>query len=466
MASALFTNCDDILVTNLANFSNARIDAASFVPDTGLLTLTLYRERKLLLAIGIGPMTIGIGLLPRLPRASASHQHLFIAALHAHLVGTHIRTIHIENHSICITTQSSSHPSARLVLHTERHGSACIFTPTGNTISWPPHPILRPPTKSFETPPNTSLETTGEKLLATNDAYVIASLRRQLIRIIRKKYQRLERRAAAIQQDLARLQDVPHLQKIGSLLLAKGQTIARGTTRAELVDWNSNEIVVVELAPDKPAKEQAAEFFQKARRLQRGASVMQKRLDETIQARDALDPLKKALHNAPDDWNALQEIARLMHSAGLPIQGATPVSSAKRNVPEERKPYHCFETTNGAIIWVGRNNHDNDQLITRFAKPHDLWLHAKNIRGAHVIVPLEKNRSCPSELLVDAATLAAHFSDARNESICEVSYIERRYVRKPKKSPPGSVTVDREKVIVVRIEKNRLAKLLSSKLET
>jgi predicted ribosome quality control (RQC) complex YloA/Tae2 family protein len=148
------------------------------------------------------------------------------------------------------------------------------------------------------------------------------------------------------------------------------------------------------------------------------------------------------------------------------VNASASVSIAKPRILDERKPYHTFHATNGSTIWVGRSSRDNDALVTRIANPHDLWLHAKNIRGAHVVVPLEKNRSCPAEVLVDAATLAAHFSDARDESTCDVSYVERRHVRKPKKSAPGSVTTQREKVIVVRIEKSRLARLLGSKVET
>jgi predicted ribosome quality control (RQC) complex YloA/Tae2 family protein len=80
-------------------------------------------------------------------------------------------------------------------------------------------------------------------------------------------------------------------------------------------------------------------------------------------------------------------------------------------------------------------------------------------------VPLEKGTSCPPDVLVDAATLAAHFSDARDEAVCDVSYVERRYVRKPRGSAPGAVTYDHEKVLALRVEPERLARLLGSREE-
>jgi predicted ribosome quality control (RQC) complex YloA/Tae2 family protein len=90
-----------------------------------------------------------------------------------------------------------------------------------------------------------------------------------------------------------------------------------------------------------------------------------------------------------------------------------------------------------------------------------LWLHAKGWTGAHVVVPLRKGASCPPEALVEAAHLAAHFSDARSETVVEVAYTPRRYVRKPRGSAPGAVVVDREKVIVLRKSEDVLKDLLA-----
>ena len=82
--------------------------------------------------------------------------------------------------------------------------------------------------------------------------------------------------------------------------------------------------------------------------------------------------------------------------------------------------------------------------------------------GAHVVVPLSKGRSCSAETLVDAATLAAHFSDLRGEAIVDVLYTPRRFVHKRKGSPVGSVTLGSEKVIAVRMEVERLKRLLEN----
>ena len=84
------------------------------------------------------------------------------------------------------------------------------------------------------------------------------------------------------------------------------------------------------------------------------------------------------------------------------------------------------------------------------------------MKGAHVIVPRERNEDTPADLLVEAAHLAAHFSDARAESVVEIQYTPRRYLRKPRGSAPGFVVVDREKVLVLRVDAALLERLLAT----
>jgi predicted ribosome quality control (RQC) complex YloA/Tae2 family protein len=79
-----------------------------------------------------------------------------------------------------------------------------------------------------------------------------------------------------------------------------------------------------------------------------------------------------------------------------------------------------------------------------------------------VVVPLERGEACPPELLCDAATLAAHFSSARGELRVDVSYVERRYVQKPRRAPAGLVRLVRERVLRLELEPARLARLLAA----
>jgi len=138
---------------------------------------------------------------------------------------------------------------------------------------------------------------------------------------------------------------------------------------------------------------------------------------------------------------------------------APPPVPGRKSPLSPRLPYRKFSSQSGAPILVGRSARDNDALTLRVARGNDLWLHARGVQGAHVIVP-GAGDSPDSRALGDAALLAAHCSSARGQDGVEVAWTRCKYVRKPKGAPPGSVTVTQEKVLRVRLEEDRLQSLL------
>jgi predicted ribosome quality control (RQC) complex YloA/Tae2 family protein len=109
---------------------------------------------------------------------------------------------------------------------------------------------------------------------------------------------------------------------------------------------------------------------------------------------------------------------------------------------------------------VGRDNEGNDHLTLHLARSEDLWLHAEGFPGSHVVVRLQgRTGGVPRQTLVEAAKLAAYYSQARAHGKVTVSYTLKKYVRKPRKSPPGLVTITNEKSIVVTPDKSLITKL-------
>jgi predicted ribosome quality control (RQC) complex YloA/Tae2 family protein len=111
---------------------------------------------------------------------------------------------------------------------------------------------------------------------------------------------------------------------------------------------------------------------------------------------------------------------------------------------------------------VGKNARCNDELTTKIAKGSDLWLHSRDTPGSHVVVQRQRGRELAHETLLDAATLAAHFSKASQEAQVDVMYTEAKYVRKVKGAAPGSVTVAGAKTLRVRLDATRLTRLLAT----
>jgi predicted ribosome quality control (RQC) complex YloA/Tae2 family protein len=279
----------------------------------------------------------------------------------------------------------------------------------------------------------------------------------QLARLLERHIKRLSKKREAIASDLERAATAEELHEQASLILAHLAEIPANAAFFETTTWGDDpQPIRILLDPRKSPTELAQDLFKKSKRLKRGLDVAPERLEaveteiaELIRARDRLG------ENSPS------ELAMKLEALGVAI--AAPKEEArKRRQAGARLPYREFVTVDGSSVLVGRGAADNDRLTLRVARPHDLWLHARGVTGAHVIVRLAKGKSCSPETLVDAATLAAHFSDLRGETIVDVLYTPRRFVHKRKGSPVGSVTLGTEKVIAARIESGRLERLLKS----
>lgn len=111
-------------------------------------------------------------------------------------------------------------------------------------------------------------------------------------------------------------------------------------------------------------------------------------------------------------------------------------------------PYFELEK-NGFRIWVGKNAESNDQLTLKHSYKDDLWLHAKDVSGSHVIIKYQSGKNFPKDVIERAAQLAAYNSRRKTDSLCPVIVTPKKFVRKRKGDPPGAVVVEREQVIMV-----------------
>jgi predicted ribosome quality control (RQC) complex YloA/Tae2 family protein len=113
-------------------------------------------------------------------------------------------------------------------------------------------------------------------------------------------------------------------------------------------------------------------------------------------------------------------------------------------------PFRIFTVVGGFEVWVGKSSANNDLLTMKYAKPNDLWLHARSASGSHTILRAHGATLPSKEAIHQAASIAAYYSKMRNAGNVPVAYCERKYVRKPKGSHAGTVILEREKVIFVQ----------------
>jgi predicted ribosome quality control (RQC) complex YloA/Tae2 family protein len=133
------------------------------------------------------------------------------------------------------------------------------------------------------------------------------------------------------------------------------------------------------------------------------------------------------------------------------------LSSYAQNYLEPKKDKKHTETVSlfheyhmlGYKIWVGKNAKNNDKLTLHHAHKNDLWLHAKDVSGSHVIIKYKSGEVFPKPVIAFAAQLAAYFSKRKTDSLCPVIYTPKKYVRKPKGYADGAVKVEKESVMMV-----------------
>jgi predicted ribosome quality control (RQC) complex YloA/Tae2 family protein len=286
----------------------------------------------------------------------------------------------------------------------------------------------------------------------------LEELRAQTVRSLEVQRKRLVRRRDAIRGDLARVAEAEDAARLAALAVPTIGTVPRGATEVHVVDYVTGEAVerVVPLDASRSPREGLERMFQRAKRLRKGAPIGAARLRDAEGAIATIDGALASVAATPDQ----EVIVAARAAAKLPQ-----LKEARVKPTQERKPpYRRFRTAHGDVL-VGRGAARNDDLTFHVAKPYHLWLHVRGVPGAHVVVPLRRNQVCSSDLLVDAAHLAAHFSDARGESIVAISYVARKFVRKPRGAPPGAVTMEREKVLALRFDSARAEHLVATEVD-
>ncbi|MBK6426300.1 MAG: DUF814 domain-containing protein [Blastocatellia bacterium] len=129
-----------------------------------------------------------------------------------------------------------------------------------------------------------------------------------------------------------------------------------------------------------------------------------------------------------------------------PVRDRGRSSESSRTVRGARR----FVSSDGYEILVGRTSAANDELTFKIARPSDIWLHAADYPGSHVVVKLLKRGDVPHRTLLEAAQLAAYFSQAKDDALVDVRYTERKFVGKPRGASPGLVRLQRFKTVAVR----------------
>jgi predicted ribosome quality control (RQC) complex YloA/Tae2 family protein len=253
---------------------------------------------------------------------------------------------------------------------------------------------------------------------------------------------RARRKQEALERELAGAEQIELLRKKGELLLAYGPTLKRGERVLRAQYDPDGPPIEVEVDPQLTHVENARRYFEQYEKAKRAAADVPRLLEQAQQEAAYLEQLATDLEIA-ESWPEIDAVREELQESGH-------WRGSRTRGPRGGKPgIRRITTDDGFVILAGRNAAQNHTLVTERSAPADLWLHARDRAGGHVIIKHD-GRPIPDEVVQRAAELAAYYSAGRDEASVEVVVTERRYVRPIKGGRPGMVTYKHERALAVR----------------
>jgi len=265
--------------------------------------------------------------------------------------------------------------------------------------------------------------------------YYLEKQKQGLVKQLERQRKQTEGYLKKVGQRLQQLTTEARYEELGHIIMANLHQIKQGSKQVTLHDFYNDAPIDIKLKETLSPQKNAEVLYRKAKnqkieeqKLRENMGRKEEQLLEVLAQIETIEDL--------ENFKALRQYEKAHGLDNKPAQ------------QQEQVPYKEL-LIDGYKVWVGRNAKANDELTLKYAHKEDLWLHAKDVSGSHVIIKVQPGKAVPNGVLEKAAQVAAWHSKGKNNSLCPVIYTPKKFVRKPKGLPPGAVRVDREAVIMV-----------------
>lgn len=284
------------------------------------------------------------------------------------------------------------------------------------------------------------------------------------LRRVKTELEKSERKLALLKQELLESQNADDYRRNADLLMASLHLMTVGQTQIQVPDLFAElasddqmpPLVDIPLDPSLSPMANVQRYYKKYSRAKRAQELIQKQITQCREDTLYLESVALSLGDTVTRQEILETIQELVETGYMQKAGR---SRPAVKPSEPRK----LQLPSGSVLFVGRNNRQNDLVTFKTAQPRDLWFHTKDIPGSHVVL-----RSAGSPALNDDIEMAAHiaawFSKARESANVPVDYTERRYVKKPSGAKPGFVIYEKQKTLWVTPEASTVARLMQEKV--
>ncbi|WP_302757039.1 NFACT RNA binding domain-containing protein [Ligilactobacillus salivarius] len=264
----------------------------------------------------------------------------------------------------------------------------------------------------------------------------------QLLHVIRKNLQRNKKKLKKLSNELKATENADEYRIKGEVLTTYLYQIKRGMTKITLPNfYDNNKEITISLSNQLSPSQNAQKYFKKYQKLKNAVTFVNEQIELTKKEVAYLEEIQTQIELAtPADLDDIKTELQQEGYIKKKQQKSKRSSRVKINKPES------FIASDGTEILVGKNNLQNEKLTLHTAKKTDIWLHAKNIPGSHVII---KSNNPSDETLFEAAMLAAYFSKFRSSANVPIDYVQVKNIRKPNGSKLGFVIYEGQKTLTV-----------------
>lgn len=261
-----------------------------------------------------------------------------------------------------------------------------------------------------------------------------STLKSRLLAQVRKEIKKCDSYLKQTKAKLTEIENRRGYDEIANILMANlHQPVAKGSKSIDLTDFYSNQTINIKIKSNLSLQQNAELLYRKAKNQGKEVAVLKQNIEAKSKSLKDLQARLVQIEGA-DDIKSLKALDQ---------------SANNSNGSRKELPFMCF-IIEGYEVFAGRNAKNNDLLTQKFAKKDDLWLHARDVSGSHVIIRNPNGASIPNSVIEKVAQLAAWYSKRKTDSLCPVIYTPKKYVRKPKGSLPGQVILSQEKVVMVK----------------
>lgn len=269
---------------------------------------------------------------------------------------------------------------------------------------------------------------------------------------LQKELKKLRGKKGSYEKSIFTLLESRDPEEIGHIIMANLHALKQGMEKVELEDYYQGGTITIKLRPEITPQKNAEIWYRKQKNRKGSLAKLEKELAATEQALGAVEAVWETFEDFPEPATiALTEngfptdLLRDMQQWAKDNSDWLNPSKKKKSAPA----FNFWEfRRDGFLILAGRNAKNNDQLSFSFSKKDDLWLHAKDATGSHVIIRND-GRQVPPKVLEFAAGIAAGLSRRKGEGLVPVIHTPRKFIRKPRDGRPGQVLVDREEILLV-----------------